>query len=104
MEAQRNLRRTLQGIVTSDAMTKTITVRVERRFKHPKYHKYIRRHTKYHVHDEKDECKVGDMVEIREIRPMSKMKRWGLVQVVRAANPAATPANIETVDAQGGLQ
>lgn len=80
-KTQRNRRRTLLGVVVSDKMEKTITVRVERMFKHPKYHKYIRRHTKYHAHDEKGEAQVGDQVEIMEMRPMSKLKRWRLVRV-----------------------
>ncbi len=96
MEAQTqrtNRRRVLQGIVTSDAMTKTITVKVERRFKHPKYEKFIRRHKKYHAHDEEGVAKVGDLVEITETRPLSKLKRWRLTNVVVPANP----------DAMGGL-
>ena len=82
---QRTRRRTLIGIVTSDSMDKTITVRVERMFKHPKYNKYIRRHTKYHAHDEKGEAKLGDRVEIMETRPMSKLKRWRLLEIVASA-------------------
>ena len=84
-KTQRNRRRTLLGIVVSDKMEKTITVRVERMFKHPKYHKYIRRHTKYHAHDEKGEAHIGDQVEIMEMRPMSKLKRWRLVKVTAKA-------------------
>jgi small subunit ribosomal protein S17 len=78
----RNTRRSLQGTVMSDGMDKTVSVRVERVFKHPKYNKYIRRHTKYLVHDEQNEAKVGDTVEIAECRPMSKTKRWRLVSVL----------------------
>lgn len=78
----RNTRRALQGTVMSDGMDKTVSVRVERVFKHPKYNKYIRRHTKYLVHDENNEAKVGDTVEIAECRPMSKTKRWRLVNVL----------------------
>jgi small subunit ribosomal protein S17 len=87
-EKGRGSRRTLRGLVVSDRMEKTITVRVERVFKHPKYKKYIRRHKKYHAHDEERTAHVGDEVEIRECRPLSKIKRWRLVEVVsRAALP-----------------
>jgi small subunit ribosomal protein S17 len=79
---KRNRRRVLQGVVTSDAMNKTITIQVERLQKHPKYHKYIRRHTKYHVHDEQNDANIGDQVEIAECRPMSKLKRWRLIKVL----------------------
>ncbi len=85
MEATRNSRRTLQGTVSSDKMDKTITVRVERVFPHPKYKKYIRVHKKHHAHDEENQAKVGDIVEIVECRPLSKIKRWRLVSVVSAA-------------------
>jgi small subunit ribosomal protein S17 len=79
----RGIRRTARGTVVGNRMDKTITVRVERIFKHPKYKKYIRRHKKYHAHDEDNVANVGDEVEIRETRPLSKIKRWRLVQVLR---------------------
>ena len=82
VENQRNSRRTVQGVVTSGKMAKTITVEVERRFKHPKYKKYIRRHSKVHAHDESGEAGVGDTVELMECRPLSKTKRWRLLRVV----------------------
>lgn len=82
MSEQRNRRRVSQGIVVSARMQKTITVLVERNSKHPKYHKYLRRNTKYHAHDENNEAGVGDRVEIMECRPLSKLKRWRLVRVV----------------------
>ena len=86
---ERNSRRMIQGIVSSAGMAKTITVRYERMFKHPKYKKYIRKHTKVHAHDETEDANVGDTVEIMECRPLSKTKRWRLVRVVeRAALPA----------------
>ncbi len=69
-------KRILQGRVVSDKADKTITVRVERRVKHPLYKKYIRRSKKYAAHDAMNQCKVGDMVRIRECRPISKSKRW----------------------------
>jgi small subunit ribosomal protein S17 len=84
----KNKRRTLQGIVTSDRMDKTITVRVERLFKHPKYKKYIRRHKKYLVHDGEGQAEVGDIVDLVECRPLSKSKRWRLGSVVRKAKTA----------------
>ena len=80
--ADKSKRRVLQGVVTSNRMERTITVRVERMFKHPKYHKYIRSHTKYHADDAKNDANIGDVVEIMECRPMSKLKRWRLVRVI----------------------
>jgi len=69
----------MQGVVVSDKMDKTIVVKVERRYQHPIYKKYIRRSKKYHAHDENNQCKVGDTVSIRECRPLSKLKRWEVV-------------------------
>lgn len=66
-------------------MDKTITVAVERRVKHPIYGKFVKKTTKFHAHDEKNECTVGDVVKIMETRPMSKTKRWRLVEVVEKA-------------------
>ena len=80
--------RTLQGRVVSDKMDKTITVKIERRVKHPVYGKYIRRSTKLHVHDENNECNKGDVVVIEQCRPMSKTKSWRLVEVVEKAGEA----------------
>lgn len=68
--------RTLQGRVISDKMDKTVTVLIERRVKHPLYGKIIRRSTKIYAHDERNECKVGDVVVISESRPLSKTKSW----------------------------
>lgn len=82
MTATRNQRRSVEGIVTSNKMLKTITVLVERTFKHPKYKKYVRKQKKYHAHDEEGLAKIGDRVEIVECRPMSKLKRWRLVRIV----------------------
>ena len=81
-ENQRNSRRTVQGVVTSGKMAKTITVEIERRFKHRKYKKYIRRHSKVYAHDESGEAGMGDTVELMECRPLSKTKRWRLLRVV----------------------
>ncbi len=70
------------GIVVSDKMNKTIVVRIQRQFKHPLYGKYIRKHKKYKVHDENNEARTGDKVKIQEFRPVSKTKRWALVEVI----------------------
>lgn len=89
MSDQRSRRRVVSGVVTSDRMDKGISVRVERLFKHPKYKKYIRRHSTYHAHDENNECRVGDTVELMECRPLSKLKRWRLVRIVQRPDIAA---------------
>jgi small subunit ribosomal protein S17 len=81
----RNLRKTRVGIVTSNKMTKTITVAVERKVKHPIYGKFVKKTTKFHAHDEKDECTIGDVVKIMETRPLSKTKRWRLIEVIEKA-------------------
>ena len=83
--AERNLRKTRIGVVSSYKMTKTITVAVERKVKHPIYGKFVKKTTKFHAHDEKNECGVGDVVKIMESRPLSKTKRWRLVEVVEKA-------------------
>ncbi|MBY5994281.1 30S ribosomal protein S17 [Ferrimonas balearica] len=77
--------RTLQGRVISDKMDKSITVAIERKVKHPIYGKFMKRTTKLHVHDETNQCGIGDLVEIRECRPLSKTKSWTLVSVVEKA-------------------
>jgi small subunit ribosomal protein S17 len=82
---ERNLRKTRVGIVTSNKMTKTITVAVERKVKHPIYGKFVKKTTKFHAHDEKQECTIGDIVKIMETRPLSKTKRWRLVEVIEKA-------------------
>jgi small subunit ribosomal protein S17 len=79
---QRKLRKTRVGVVTSNKMTKTITVAVERKVKHPIYGKFVKKTTKFHAHDEVNECSIGDTVKIMETRPLSKTKRWRLVEVV----------------------
>ena len=75
--------KTLQGVVTSQKMNKTVTVMVGRRTNHPKYGKYISLSTKYHVHDEKEACNEGDTVLIQECKPISKTKSWKLVEVIQ---------------------
>jgi small subunit ribosomal protein S17 len=79
---ERNLRKTKLGVVSSNKMDKTITVNVERKVKHPLYGKFVKKTTKFHAHDEKNECSIGDTVKIMESRPLSKTKRWRLVEVV----------------------
>jgi len=75
--------KTLQGVVTSQKMNKTVTVMVGRRTKHPKYGKYISLSTKYHVHDEKEVSNEGDTVLIQECKPISRTKSWKLVEVIQ---------------------
>ncbi len=77
--------RTLQGVVVSDKMDKSITVLIERRVKHPMYGKYMTRSTKLKAHDETNVCNAGDVVTIREVAPISKSKNWILVDVITKA-------------------
>jgi len=77
--------RSATGRVVSNKMNKTITVRVDRRIRHPLYGKIITRHSKLHAHDESNECKEGDLVVIEECRPLSKTKAWRLVKVLERA-------------------
>ena len=77
--------RSLSGRVISNKMNKTITVQVDRRIRHPLYGKIVTRHTKLHAHDESNECKEGDLVQIEECRPLSKSKAWRLVKVLEKA-------------------
>lgn len=81
----RNLRKERVGIVVSNKMKKTITVMVARRFKHPKYGKFIGRSTKFMAHDEANQSGIGDTVRIMETRPLSKNKRWRLVEIIEKA-------------------
>ncbi len=83
--SERNLRKTRIGVVSSNKMDKTITVAVERKVKHPIYGKFVKKTTKFHAHDEKNECTIGDVVKIMETRPLSKTKRWRLIEVVEKA-------------------
>ena len=88
----RNARKERVGVVTSDAMDKTVVVQAERRIAHPVYGKVIRRSKKYYAHDEKNEAKKGDKVLIVEKRPMSKTKNWRLVEILaRAAGNEVAP-------------
>jgi small subunit ribosomal protein S17 len=81
----RGKRRTLTGVVVSDRMNKTVVVQVTRRFKHPRYRKYVQERARYKAHDEQNEAKVGDKVRIVESRPLSKEKRWRLQEVLERA-------------------
>jgi len=79
---ERNNRKARTGVVVSDKADKTVTVQVARRFAHPLYGKQVAKTKKYHAHDEKNEFKVGDTVRIVETRPLSKMKRWRVVELI----------------------
>lgn len=85
MSTERNSRKERQGIVVSTAGEKTCVVQVQDRKRHPLYGKMITRSAKFHAHDEKNECGVGDVVRIMETRPISKLKRWRLVEIVEKA-------------------
>ncbi|CAL4323345.1 30S ribosomal protein S17 [Buchnera aphidicola] len=78
-----NKKKVFQGIVLSNKMNKSIVVLLERKIKHPIYKKFIRKKTKLHVHDENNECKIGDFVEIVECKPISKTKSWSLKKVLK---------------------
>jgi small subunit ribosomal protein S17 len=84
-QEERNSRKERVGKVVSNKMTKSISVSVERKVKHPKYGKFILRTTKLMAHDEKQECSIGDVVKIAETRPLSKIKRWRLVEIIEKA-------------------
>jgi len=83
--ATRNRRKLRTGKVVSDRMDKTIVVSIERLVKHPVYGRYVRKRTKLKVHDEKNECRIGDVVRFMETRPLSKDKRWRFVEIVERA-------------------
>ena len=82
---ERNLRKTRVGVVVSDKMDKTIVVAIQDNVKHPIYGKIIKRTLKVHAHDEQNTCGIGDKVEIMETRPLSKTKRWRLVEIIEKA-------------------
>ena len=88
-KSQRGVRKEREGVVVSDAMDKTIVVRVERRFRHPTYGKELTRSKKYYAHDEKNEAHKGDVVLITETRPLSKMKQWRLVEILKKGKAEA---------------
>jgi small subunit ribosomal protein S17 len=91
-QLERGHRKERQGKVIGAKMAKTIIVRVERRFPHPQYKKVITAYSKFYAHDEKSEAKVGDLVLIQETRPLSKLKRWRLTQIVERAVEAPVAA------------
>ena len=94
-------RRVLTGRVTSDKMDKTVTVLVERRVMHPLYKKFIRRSKKYAAHDERNECKTGDLVRIEECRPISKRKTWMVIERNGGPLSQEAPAAAEPAQAEG---
>ncbi|GAB4206943.1 MAG: 30S ribosomal protein S17 [Bacteroidia bacterium] len=79
----RKTRKTRIGIVTSNKMDKTIVVSITRKVKHPIYGKFVNKTTKFYAHDEKNQCDIGDTVKIMETRPLSKLKRWRLVEIIQ---------------------
>ncbi len=85
---ERGKKRQLTGMVVSDKMDKTVVVMVERLVKHKLYKKYVRRQTRFSAHDEKNACQIGDRVLITESKPLSKMKRWRVSDIVEKAVPA----------------
>ena len=82
---KRNLRKERTGLVVSNKMDKSITVQIERKFRHPMYGKFVKKTTKFIAHDEKNECNIGDTVRIMETRPLSKNKNWRLVEIIERA-------------------
>ena len=82
---ERNLRKERVGVVSSNKMDKTITVAVKWKEKHPIYGKFVNKTIKYHAHDEKNECGIGDTVRIMETRPLSRTKRWRLTEIIERA-------------------
>jgi small subunit ribosomal protein S17 len=83
--AERGNKRTIKGVVISNKMDKTIVVKAERLVKHPVFHKYVRKHIKYKAHDEQNQSKIGDTVLIIESRPLSKEKRWRMLEILEKA-------------------
>jgi len=82
---ERNLRKEKTGLVVSNKMEKSIVVQVERRVKHPKYHKFVKKTSTFAAHDENNDCGIGDTVRISETRPLSKTKCWRLVEIIERA-------------------
>lgn len=93
LELERGNRKTLEGVVVSDKMNKTRTVRVSRSVRHPFYEKIMKKSKKFHAHDENNEAREGDIVEITSTRPLSKLKRWRIVRIVKAAPKGLAEAN-----------
>ncbi len=82
---ERNLRKERVGIVTSNKMEKSIVVSVETKIRHPKYGKFVKHTKRFMAHDDKQECGIGDTVKIMETRPLSKLKRWRMVEIIEKA-------------------
>ncbi|MEY2949323.1 MAG: 30S ribosomal protein S17 [Saprospiraceae bacterium] len=82
---QRNIRKTRTGVVSSNKMDKTISITVERKLRHPIYGKFVKKSKKFMAHDENNDCNIGDKVTIMETRPLSKLKRWRLIEVIERA-------------------
>ncbi|TIX50433.1 30S ribosomal protein S17 [Alteraurantiacibacter aquimixticola] len=97
-------KRILIGTVTSDKTDKTVTVKVERRVKHPLYGKIIKRSKKYHAHDEKNEYTVGDKVRIEETKPISKTKTWAVLDRIAASKGQAVEADLDVAEATPGAE
>ncbi|OPY86732.1 MAG: 30S ribosomal protein S17 [Smithella sp. PtaU1.Bin162] len=83
--AEQGNKRTIRGVVVSTKMNKSVVVKAERLVKHSTFHKYVRKHVKYKVHDEQNQCKTGDTVLIIESRPISKEKRWRMLEILERA-------------------
>jgi len=94
------------GVVVSDKMDKTVTVKVERLVKHPKFEKYVKRSKKFYAHDENNDCRIGDIVEIEESRPLSKLKRWVVVRIIERSRLGETPETevLDTELLEGGSE
>jgi small subunit ribosomal protein S17 len=93
--SERSPMRTRVGEVTSNKMAKTITVKVERRVEHPTYHRIVRRSVKLHAHDPENSAQVGDVVRVAQTRPMSKTKRWRLVEILKRGGEKYTLPSVE---------
>jgi len=98
MSATRNARRQMLGVVRSISAPKTIVVEVERTYKHPKYGKYMRRRKRYMAHDEEQKAQLGDLVQVTGTRPLSRRKRWRLLDVVKRAEFVETEAVAGSTD------
>jgi small subunit ribosomal protein S17 len=86
MENQKSLRRSRVGKVVADSSQKTVKIEIEGIIQHPRYKKYIKRHTRFLAHDPNEVCKIGDIIRVEECRPISKTKKWIVREIVKAAN------------------
>ena len=82
---KRKLRKTMVGRVVGDRMNKTVTISVERLFQHPKYKKIVKKTSKIYAHDEENKCRIGDKVKVMSMRPLSKLKRWRVIEIIERA-------------------